>query len=185
MRESGIGAALTERRRHSTNGCTGSLYSNPTSFLHRSSSPMPPLCRMAFGAFEMNLPFVHRLFSDIHEASRSVSHDQPRVNGQHLAPPHEPIHSTTRESHSHVTRESRSHFVVPRGEQSNILSQSRSSRNYFCELNPSSTSVRGLLARNPGSWASACSARLAGLLVMVVVVIKTQLLHGWLVNAKT
>ena len=64
-------------------------------------------------------------------------------------------------------------------------SQPRSSHNYFCEPHPPSTSVCGLLARNPGRRGFCLLGTFGLLVVMVVVGIKTQLLHGWLVNAKT
>ena len=97
-------------------------------------------------------------FSDIHEASRSVSHDQPRVDGQHLAPPCEPVHSKTRES--------RSHFVVPRGEQSKILHPSHVPLTTTIPTSP----FFHLRARLVGSktregGASACLACLARLLL--------------------
>ena len=92
---------------------------------------------------------------------------------------------STRANSQHDTRITQAFCRAERKAKQDHPSQPRSSHNYDCEPHPSYTSGYGLLAQNPGRRGLCLLGMPGSVVVMVVVVIKMQLLHGWLGNAKT
>ena len=140
-------------------------------------------------------------FSAAYEASKSVSHDQPRVNGQRLAPPRESIRLSMNmrivQSSSCIerkpavmpcfTRHPLPTFSLDHVRPSTELKNKPNQNLLLLTSRPSIFHLWAWLAHtNPGRWGFSPTWTCSCLIVVGIVVgIKTYFFHGWLVNTKT